>query len=81
MMEKMMAKMMGKENMPKMMEMMMEEMFKNMNINDKIDFIGKMIPLCIGNLFAKIEKEDRIRLATAMIGKLKEELEKQIRED
>ncbi len=75
-MEKIM-KMMGKENMPKMMETMMGEIFKDMNVENRLNFVSKMIPLCIGNIFANIGKEERIKLATAMLGKLKEELEKQ----
>lgn len=79
MMEKMMRKMMGEENMPKMMETMMGEMFGGMGLEDKKDFVGQMMPMCIGKIFENMEREDKVKTAVTLLEKLKEELEKQMK--
>ncbi|GCC11400.1 hypothetical protein IPdc08_01455 [archaeon] len=76
MIEKIMSQMMGKENMPRMMETMMGEIFSDMGLEDKMNFMGQMMPMCISKIFENIEKEDRAKTAHVILEKLKEELEK-----
>lgn len=78
MMAKAMAGMMGPEDMPKMMGTMMDTIFAEMSAEDRMAFIGEMMPRCMSIMFSEMDPVDRRAVATSMLERMQDELGAQL---
>lgn len=77
MMEKMMSGMMKPEDMPHMMETMMDNIFTQMTAKDRIAFMENMMPRCMSMMFAELDADAKKSVASAMLLRMSDELNKQ----
>lgn len=81
MMTKAMAGMMSPDDMPKMMGTMMDTIFAEMSAEDRVAFIGEMMPRCMSIMFSEMQPEDRRTVATGMLERMQDSLSDQLEED
>ena len=81
MMEKMMSGMMKPEDMPQMMDTMMEKMLGQMSADDRMAFIGAMMPKCLNMIFSELDSDAKQNLAREMITTMMSIFEGQLKSD
>lgn len=60
------GKVFSPNQMQAMMGEMMDAMFADMALEDRLSFVGAMLPRCLGAIFANLDPSAREQLATTM---------------